>query len=89
MNSTDSTKTQMREPKNTNRKKPSTEMMYIKVIFGGGCFLILVFSAFFGIWDYIGNFIKEEELRFIISLFSLLLLGWGYLRFEEEWKYYK
>ena len=64
-------------------------MKYIKVIFGGCCFLILILSALSGIWNFVGNFIKEGDLRFIVSLFSLFLLGWGYLRFEEEWQHYK
>ena len=64
-------------------------MNYIKVIFGLCCFFILLFCALSGIWDFVGNLIKENELRGIVSMFSLLLFGWGYHQFETEWRHYK
>jgi hypothetical protein len=64
-------------------------MNYIKVIFGGICFFILLFSALSGIWNFVGNFIQEQELKGLVSIGGLLFLGWGYNRFETEWRHYK
>jgi hypothetical protein len=64
-------------------------MNYIKVIFGGICFFLLVYSALSGIWDFVGNFIQDIELKGLVTTFTLLFLGWGYNRFETEWRHYK
>ena len=64
-------------------------MNYIKVIFGGICFFLLVYSALSGIWDFVGNFIKDPELKGLITTFTLLFLGWGYNRLETKWRHYK
>ena len=66
-------------------------MKEIKVIFGVCCFLIIVVFVLYGIWDFVGLFIDEENegLRTVVSMLSTLLVGWGYNRFEEEWKHYK
>jgi hypothetical protein len=64
-------------------------MNYIKVIFGLCSFFILLFSALSGIWNFVGSFIEEQELKGLVTIGSLLFLGWGYYRLETEWRHYK
>jgi hypothetical protein len=66
-------------------------MKEIKVIFGGCCFLIIVACFIYGIWDFVGLFIDEENerLRTLVSFLSTLLVGFGAKRFEEEWQHLK
>ena len=61
---------------------------WVKVIFGGLCFLALPFSALAGVWDLTGNFISDPEDRGIVSALILAVAGWGYYRFEKDWRHH-
>jgi hypothetical protein len=63
-------------------------MKRIKAIFGLLCFIALCVSAIAGIWNFIGNFTTEGELRGLLSMLLLLLIGWGCINLEKEWKHY-
>jgi hypothetical protein len=63
-------------------------MKWIKVIFGGLCFFAVLFSALSGVWTAVGEFIEDGEIRAIVSFLIILIIGWGYERFEKDWRHY-
>jgi hypothetical protein len=64
-------------------------MKYIKVVFGILCYAILGISALISILDFVGRFIKEGEIKGLVSIAILFIVVWGVESFNSTWKHYR
>lgn len=64
-------------------------MNYIKVIFGMLCYAILGISFLENIWDFVGKYTTDTEIKGTISITLFFIIWWGIENFNNTWRHYK